>query len=266
MDRAAATEGDASSGRSESLAETVTVGDPTEAAGRSRRVSPFDLPTPEKRAFGDRMRRARETAGLNQVEASERLGYSQAVQLSNIEAGNRLPPIHMLIAAADLYQTTADYLCGLTPEPDRDPFISCQTLVAQRVAGEVRSLIGTLIESNARVLRQLRADSAAVARLAGLALETQSALQRLRQANPEFDDMRAGAVLLHKAELAASAAAAIVETHLQAGIPGTSSMTSDAVDAAVITESLAVPRLGAIRAQHANAALGEETASNQGHA
>lgn len=38
-----------------------------------------------------------------------------------MEAGNRLPPLHVLVQLAHLYGTTVDFLLGLTDDIDRDP-------------------------------------------------------------------------------------------------------------------------------------------------
>lgn len=181
--------------------------EPAEAMGRVRKISSYDLPTPEKRAFGERLRRARELAGLQQAEAAEQMGYSQAVQLSNMENGNRMPPLHVLMRAAVIYGTTVDYLCGLAEDPDPDPVAVAQREVATRVSAQVRRMVESLLAEEAEHRRSNRLDIAAVSALARLVLEANGALASLRVRNPLFDDsILGGATLLAKLRMAAESA------------------------------------------------------------
>lgn len=58
-----------------------------------------------------RIRDLREDADLTQREVAQRLHCSQQVY-SNYELGQRDIPTAVLIALADFYQTTVDYLLG----------------------------------------------------------------------------------------------------------------------------------------------------------
>ena len=109
-----------------------------------RAASAYDAPTPEKIAFGRRMREAREIAGMSQFEAADAMGYGQAVQLSIMESGQCLPTARVLMHCAVLYGTTMDFLCGFVQDSDRDPAVTAQREVALRIPADIRRLIATI--------------------------------------------------------------------------------------------------------------------------
>ena len=160
----------------------------------------YEKPTAEKIAFGARMRRAREVAGMTLTEAATAIGYSQPVQLSYQENGQRLAPLRVLVHLAALYGTTMDYLCGLAPDPDPDPAVGAQALVAARVTAEVRNLVQLMTTASVDVVRELRPDVGRQMRLAGLVVEAAVALGKLRGQHPEFDSLFASATLATKLE------------------------------------------------------------------
>lgn len=182
-------------------------------SGKARRkpVSSYDQPTPEKRAYGARMRHAREMAGLTQDEAAKRMGYAQAVQLSNMEAGNRMPPLHVLVQAAKLYGTTMDYLCGLADDADRDPASAMVRHVSGRITSELNRLIDVMVSTGVDTARKVLPTAAEGQRLASLVLEAQSGLRTFRSRNPKFEAMPAGALLESRMDLAAEAARRYVD-------------------------------------------------------
>ena len=69
-----------------------------------------------------RIRDLREDHDFTQQELAERLGMKQP-QYSRYERGYRDIPTDILIALADLYDTSVDYLLGRTddPRPPRRP-------------------------------------------------------------------------------------------------------------------------------------------------
>lgn len=198
-----------------------------------RQADLYESPTPEKRAFGERLRVARETAGMSQIDAAVAMGYSKGVQLSNMEAGNRMPTLRVLLHAAQLYSTTMDYLTGLVGDPSRDPAATAQSIVAARVTGEVRAAIGVLISTSIEHVRRLRPDEAKAVRIANVALEVRAALDRLRQRDPRFDDLSGGATVLHRvellADLAAEQLAQAAREHVVASIGGAGPVASTAL-------------------------------------
>ena len=171
-----------------------------------RFASRYEAPTAEKILFGKRMRHAREVAGLTLTDAAVAMGYSQPVQLSNMENGNRMVTLRILLHAAALYGTTADFLCGLSPEVDRDPAVSVQALVASRITAEIRTLLTVMSKTSVDVVRKLQPDVARTMRLAGLVLEAATALTKLRGQSPVFDELYASATLVTKLEVAADLA------------------------------------------------------------
>jgi transcriptional regulator with XRE-family HTH domain len=188
----------------------LTVNATTELATR-RRPDAYETPTPEKIEAGRRMAYARQMAGLDQVEAAQLLGYSQGVQLSLMEAGKRPVPFDKLIAAAKLYDTTLDYLCGLVDDPDRDPAAALLRSVQAHVETDVGSLVRGVFASNAKRLGELLPNVAAADRLASLTAEVGVAMAVFAARNASFLDMPAGAPLAAKVELASQAAKAYAE-------------------------------------------------------
>lgn len=164
-------------------------------------VAAYDEPTPQKRAFGARMKEAREMSGMSQADAAKELGYSQAVQLSNMEAGNRLPPLCIVIAAAKLYGTTTDFLCGLAEDSDRDPAAAMSRWMAARVYADITKLSREVIGVNVDLMRKVMPSTAEGQRLAASVHEINAALQAFRTLNPRFDSsMRGSANLVQKME------------------------------------------------------------------
>lgn len=178
---------------------------------RRKGKTPYDTPTDEKRAWGRRLAEAREDAGLSQTEAAHRLGYSQPVQLSLMESGQRMPPLDVLIQCAKLYGTTMDFLCGLAPDSDRDPASGVQRYVAARISADLQRLIQLLATTSVDVVRELMPSAADGYRLASLVGEINAALIAFRERNPRFDDMRGGNTLAAKIEISAVVARQYVE-------------------------------------------------------
>ena len=66
----------------------------------------------------NRMRELREKQGYTQVSVAGVLGITKR-QYYLYESGKREIPIHHLIALADYYDVSLDYLVGLTEKPFR---------------------------------------------------------------------------------------------------------------------------------------------------
>lgn len=65
-----------------------------------------------------RIRDLREDSDLTQKELAQALNCSQQVY-SNYELGQRDIPTSILIALAEFYSTTTDYILGLTDNPKK---------------------------------------------------------------------------------------------------------------------------------------------------
>ncbi len=69
-------------------------------------------------AYYRRLRDLREDRDLTQAEVASFLGMKQP-QYFRYEQGYRDIPTDLLIRLANFYQTTTDYILGLTDNPDR---------------------------------------------------------------------------------------------------------------------------------------------------
>lgn len=168
--------------------------------------SAYEAPTAEKIAYGKRMRHAREVAGLTLTDAAVAMGYSQPVQLSNMENGNRMVTLRILTQAVTLYGTTMDYLCGFAEDSDRDPATAALRHVTGRVTADMQRLIATLTRVSVDAVRELLPGQAEGQRMASLVIEANMALALFAQRNPKFEDMRASSNLVSKIHMANEAA------------------------------------------------------------
>ena len=66
--------------------------------------------------LGDLLAELREDRGLTQLELSEQLHISNS-SISAYETGARLPNLETLLAFAEYFDVTTDYLLGLTDNP-----------------------------------------------------------------------------------------------------------------------------------------------------
>lgn len=186
---------------------TTNTAEPQQKPARPKKAAnPYDLPTPEKIAYGKRMRHAREVAGLSLTEAAQAMGYSQPVQLSNMENGNRFPPHQVLCKATKLYGTTMDFLCGFADDSDRDPATAALRHVTGRVTADLQRLIGTMTRVSVEAVRELMPGAADGQRMASLAIEANIALAIFAQKNPKFQDMRGASNFVNKLHMATEAA------------------------------------------------------------
>ena len=78
--------------------------------------------------FKERLRNLRKENHMTQTEVGEVLGYVYTT-ISNYESGRNQPSINDLIALADCFHVSVDYLLGVTdmrqryPETDADPIL-----------------------------------------------------------------------------------------------------------------------------------------------
>ena len=68
--------------------------------------------------FGDHLKALRVAEGLTQKQLSEGVGASER-GIQNYETGVRKPTYEMLIALADYFDVSLDYLCGRSDGPAR---------------------------------------------------------------------------------------------------------------------------------------------------
>jgi transcriptional regulator with XRE-family HTH domain len=179
----------------------------------------YEQPTAHKLLIGARMRAVREAAGVTLTEAATAMGYSQPVQLSNMEHGQRLATLRVLMQYAASFGSTLDYLVGIASDPESDPATAIQRRLAAEVGEELRQLLARIAAVSVDLAREMKPVVARSLRLAGSVMEVRRALASVRNLNPGFDeDARGGAGLVSKLESAAELAIDLQErtTRLQA--------------------------------------------------
>ena len=162
-----------------------------------------------RKIVGERMLEARRINGLDQTEASEKLGYRNSTQLSLIEQGKRLPPHELLLKASTVYAVATDFLLGLSDEPERDPK-AAERQAAMRhvhalVSGTSEAMIGLLLQYLAHGVPSVRTAES----LLNVADELAQAVNRTRQMNLKlFDEkLKGGSSLVRLADQTAIACA-----------------------------------------------------------
>lgn len=73
-----------------------------------------------KKIFSERLVALREATGMSQAQAAERAQMIKPVY-QRYEYGTRLPSFHQLIALADCFDVSLDYLVGRSDDPRRLP-------------------------------------------------------------------------------------------------------------------------------------------------
>ena len=61
--------------------------------------------------FGDILKRKREERRMSQTDLAERLGVSRQ-NISSYETGYKVPPLKVVVAAADLFRCSTDEMIG----------------------------------------------------------------------------------------------------------------------------------------------------------
>ena len=163
---------------------------------RPRRRLADDAET--EKLMRERLIVARNLNSLDQKEAAAKLGYKNSSQLSKVESGDAPLPKSLLRKASLAYGVSADWLLGLSTEPERDPQIAGQMAV-------MRAVHASIVEHTQNV-------TAVMLRLASDQLPLESQLRTLMDAtrratqsfekvcrlNSKFDeDIRGGATLQH---------------------------------------------------------------------
>lgn len=61
--------------------------------------------------FGDVLRQKREERRMTQTDLAERLGVSRQ-NINSYETGYKVPPLRVVVAAADVFRCTTDEMIG----------------------------------------------------------------------------------------------------------------------------------------------------------
>lgn len=170
-----------------------------------------------RQLVGQRLKCAREIAGLQQIDAAREIGYQAATQLNEAERGKRMLHNIKLIQLAKMYGTTMDYLLGLTDDLDTDPDAVRERCLTDYVMGRFSMLAKALTRRNIEAVRKMGVDMAETLRLSQQVLELEVAVARMRRANPGLDeDVRGLATVVLKVQTAAESARAAIERHERA--------------------------------------------------
>lgn len=160
------------------------------------------------RLIGQRLKQARVMNNLTQKEAAPRLGFATGSKLSLAELGDirYAPRPWLIVAAANLYQVSTDYLMGLTENFDPGDRPGCFYRTSRWMLDKWEQAR----ERDLEVLRQLhrRVDccTTATKELTDAAALVDAVLTRFRELNEGFDDMPAGARLSFAIEQLSDAA------------------------------------------------------------
>jgi len=141
---------------------------------------------------------ARELAGMHQGEAARRLEYSNATQIAMWEGARRLIPASELIRVAKLYSVSADYLLGLTNEPDHDPARGLRVSTVRTLRGLLDSLATGVVDAVANHARLVGPDAVCARNVLASGQALVDALGVLMR-QPEFEEVQGGATVARTA-------------------------------------------------------------------
>jgi transcriptional regulator with XRE-family HTH domain len=141
---------------------------------------------------GKRLRVARSCAGMPANIAAQRLGYTNATQISLAENGERIPPLQTLVQYAKLYAVPLDFLCGLIDDPIADAAETNQGVIANVVSDAITEQFGVLVRSVSEqasiTIAGYSQDRRDLQATCNQAQKANAALARVRELNPEFDE------------------------------------------------------------------------------
>lgn len=162
---------------------------PTDPAGRDALA----------KIVGRRLRASRKAAGVSQAQAAEKLRHKGITQISLAEDGQRLPTLLDMVKYADLYCVPMDFLLGRIDDPIAEAQEQGLGLVTRAVSHSIGSVFqkfsSTVAEYVSVTLSHHRQDRVDLLAAAKAAEECEKALRRIRELNPDFDDLRGGSRL-----------------------------------------------------------------------
>ncbi|MFI8688879.1 helix-turn-helix domain-containing protein [Stutzerimonas kunmingensis] len=167
------------------------------------------------RTIGVRLRAARLAAKMPATSVAERLGYQGQTQVSLAESGGRIPPLPILMAYADLYVVPLDFLCGRMDDPIADSAETNQGVIvnvlAEAMQEQFSRLVNSVAEQASVTIAGYNQDRRDLQMACSAAMRVRTALKRVRELSPEFDDdWRGTATLVRELENLATLA---VSTH-----------------------------------------------------
>lgn len=157
------------------------------------------------KTIGARLRAARLLAGVSEDEVAVALGYKNATQVCIAEKGNgRIPPATAMLAYAELYGCSIDYLFGRLDDPKSNPI----TLQKEITGRNLTEFFGHPMLVAAEVMCEMLekpmiehqvADLKAARRHVERSMELEAAWRRMRELNPGFDEAIRGAARMQSA-------------------------------------------------------------------
>lgn len=70
-----------------------------------------------KKIFSERVKMLRKSHNLSQAELAKIVGFSGSSAIGDIERGRRTTPIEKIVALADYFEVSIDFLVGRTDNP-----------------------------------------------------------------------------------------------------------------------------------------------------
>jgi transcriptional regulator with XRE-family HTH domain len=150
------------------------------------------------KTIGARMAAARELNGFSQQKAAQLLGYANSSKLAKIEAASdtNSVPLWLISKAAEVYQVSIDFLFGISDDWERDPVIAQEKQIEDWLASQWQYVK----DAQDHAFKALHAKqvelSAAIDRTLRRSKENLECVERVRQNNKGFDNLRGGAKLL----------------------------------------------------------------------
>lgn len=152
-----------------------------------------------KKIVSRRLRAARRSVGLSEQDAARELLHKGLTQVSLAESGGRIPPLLDLCKYADLYCTSVDFLAGRVNDPLAEEEELGQALIVraigQVISGHFEKFSNALSEQAAVSIAGHRVDRSELIQAVEISKEALEALKRMRELNPEYEDLRGGANL-----------------------------------------------------------------------
>jgi transcriptional regulator with XRE-family HTH domain len=164
---------------------------------RPRRRLADDAET--EKLMRERLIVARNLNSLDQKEAAAKLGYKNSSQLSKVESGDAPLPKSLLRKASLAYGVSADWLLGLSNEPERDPQIAGQMAVMRAVNSAVMEHTQNVAAVMLRIASDQLPLEAQLRTLLDNARRATQSFEKVCRLNSTFtDDIRGGASLQHE--------------------------------------------------------------------
>jgi hypothetical protein len=139
---------------------------------------------------------ARNLNSLDQKEAAAKLGYKNSSQLSKVESGDAPLPKSLLRKASLAYGVSADWLLGLSNEPERDPQIAGQMAVMRAVHSAVMDHTQNVTAVMLHLASEQLPLESQLRTLLDSARRASQSFEKVCRLNTTFnDDIRGGATL-----------------------------------------------------------------------